>query len=157
MPHTEYPSASACMCFAWANAFIEYFGVDDWSEQLPNGNVRTWTQFSSAVEPLSTPSQDISYSFSSFSEAAEICGQSRLWGGMHFTKSIEAGQELCKNIGQRAANTMESLYNGEIPDTYLPDINDKVTVERDCYPKKNRNQKKSRSSSSSRSRSSSSD
>ena len=149
MPHSEYPSASACLCFAWANAFIEYFGVDDWSEELPDGNILYWDQFSSIVEPLSTPSSNISYAFSSFSEIATICGQSRLLGGMHFTKSVSAGQELCKNIGQRAATTMESLYNGEIPDTYLPDINDKVTIERDCYPKKNRHQKKSNSGSSS--------
>ena len=35
---------------------------------------------------------------------------------------------------------MASLYNDEIPDTYLSDVSDKVTVEQDCYRKKNRRQ-----------------
>lgn len=83
---------------------------------------------------MSTPSQDLSYSFKSVSEVAQICSQSRLCGGMHFTKSIYAGQELCKSIGERAAQTMELLLDGTKPTTFLADINDYQIVERSCYP-----------------------
>merc|ERR1712238_133250 len=43
---------------------------------------------------------------------AEECGESRLWGGMHFTASVPAGVELCGGLGTLGVERVEFLRNG---------------------------------------------
>ena len=37
------------------------------------------------------------------------CGESRLWGGMHFTSAVDATDELCAGIGEAALEHMNDL------------------------------------------------
>ena len=148
MPHAEYPSGSSCVCKAWANAHINLLEIDE----FPVTQTLTYSALSSDYEPLSTPASEVSQDFNSFTDVADICGQSRLWGGMHFTKSIEAGEDLCGDIGTRVADVIRKLFNGQAPD-YVADINDHALIHRDCYPKKDFYDRDSSSSSSSRGRS----
>ena len=152
MPHSEYPSASACICQAWADVAIEYFESDDILDIIDGPLTVSIDALSSSVEPLSTPANDLLLEYYSFSEASQRCAQSRLEGGLHFTQSVPDGQELCKGIGSRIVETVLSLANGDTPQ-FIVDLNDETVTERDCYPSSSRG---SRSSSRSNSRGSSS-
>ncbi|CAM9184717.1 unnamed protein product, partial [Laminaria digitata] len=65
MPHSEFPSASACLCQAFTEQVALGVGADDISPSLELGP----------------------FSFSSWSEVSHVCGDSRVWGGMHFEVS----------------------------------------------------------------------
>ena len=88
MPHSEYPSGSACVCEALAEYFKTYYGFDNVFE--PNGPQiplsLQFPAFSSTKEPQTTPGEDVTLQFFSWSEISERCGESRLNGGMHFTE-----------------------------------------------------------------------
>jgi len=34
-------------------------------------------------------------------ELAKVCGESRLWGGMHFSSSVPDSYELCDGVGTK--------------------------------------------------------
>ena len=133
MPHSEYPSASACICQAWADMSSEYFGSDNILNISGEPVIVSINAFSSSIEPLSTPENDLLLEYYSFSQISQRCGESRLEGGLHFTLSVPHGQELCKNIGKRAVQTVSSLVNGDTPQ-FVVNFNDKNVIERDCYP-----------------------
>ena len=48
----------------------------------------------------------------SLTELSDTCGQSRLWGGMHFTASIAGSHQLCDGIGQSGYQYVVGLLNG---------------------------------------------
>ena len=154
MPHSEYPSGSACICTSWANAMIEVFGMDNVTTVLPNGLQVSFAAFSSEKEPLSTPSNNITIHYDSFSAVAHRCAQTRLEAGLHFTASVPDAIQLCQNIGTKVAKSMRSLANGVRPD-YIVDIQDFSLNTRDCYPKKSKTDTKTKSKSNSNSHSSS--
>jgi hypothetical protein len=54
----------------------------------------------SEIEKGTTPKQDVTLEWPSFSEAAEQAGMSRLYGGIHFMKGNADGQKLGENIGK---------------------------------------------------------
>ena len=43
---------------------------------------------SSKTEPGITPANNITFVFNKWSEVQDACGQSRLHGGMHFTRGV---------------------------------------------------------------------
>jgi hypothetical protein len=105
--HSEYPSGSSAFCSAHAEASRRYFGSDDlgWSVDAPAG--------SSRIEPGVTPSQDITLGpWATWSEFEEQCGLSRLWGGVHFMASVEAGWQLGKKVGALAHTFVQSHIDG---------------------------------------------
>jgi len=57
---------------------------------------------SSTVEPGTTPKQEITLEWPTFSDASEQAGISRLYGGIHFTKGNQDGQKLGEEIGKCA-------------------------------------------------------
>ncbi|CAN0141131.1 unnamed protein product, partial [Discosporangium mesarthrocarpum] len=92
MPHSEYPSASSCFCQVFAEVLQHSSGEDDISPPL---QFTAATKGSLRSEPGITPATDVVFTYKKWSEIAEMCGQSRLWGGMHFEESVPAGAELC--------------------------------------------------------------
>lgn len=52
----------------------------------------------SYTEPGVTPAADVTITFDKWSTLALECGQSRLYGGMHFAEAVNAGHELCTNF-----------------------------------------------------------
>jgi hypothetical protein len=52
------------------------------------------------------------YTFSNVWEYAHECGQSRLWGGIHFEAAIPAGEELCAGLGAQSYDLLTVLENG---------------------------------------------
>jgi len=101
MPHSEYPSGSACICQTIGDFTVNALGVlfgdkDDvqpidhsLSLRLPDG-----------LQLL----PDLSYP--NYASAVESCGLSRLNAGLHFTASVPAGWNLCEGIGDGAVTGM---------------------------------------------------
>ena len=68
----------------------------DWSVAYPAGTSR--------IEPGVTPAQDMTLTFARPGRISlETCGQSRLWGGVHFPASaVEASAAYCSVFGDMA-------------------------------------------------------
>lgn len=104
--HPEYPSASASFCAAHAQAARRFLGSDNLGWQIPVA------QGESRIEPGVSPSTNIVLDFPTWTDFAEDCGLSRLWGGVHFYASIPAGQEIGHEIGDLAFEFVDNLING---------------------------------------------
>lgn len=94
-PHPEYPAAHAFLTQAFMQTmtgiFGENFSFTDNTHGTKFGGPRT---------------------FSSFNAAAEECGLSRSYGGIHRPPSIEAGLQLGKQIGQ-GVNELQLVPQGK--------------------------------------------
>ena len=84
MPHSEYPSGSGCICLAVAQFIDEFL-----SDQYGDSSIETTWDFE-ALGPVT---------FTDMKELADVCGESRLWGGMHFTPSVPDSYTLCDGVG----------------------------------------------------------
>lgn len=93
-PFPEHVSGHSTFSGAAATILQCYTGSDDF------GGCTEIEKGSSSVEKETTPKQDITLEWSTFSEAAEQAGMSRLYGGIHFMLSHQSGQKLGKEIGQ---------------------------------------------------------
>ena len=103
MPHSEYPSGSACICKAYAEF------IDAWSTARDGSLVSGFTTgpegFNANCDntlPMSTqvgcgPGPYITAA--SMDEVYALCANSRVWGGMHFSASISAAEEACTGLG----------------------------------------------------------
>jgi hypothetical protein len=106
--HPEYPSGSACFCAAHGQASRRYLGSDafGWAVNVPAG--------SSVVEPGVTPATDITLGpWNTFTEFEEVCGLSRVYGGVHFPPSLSASQEMCRPIGDLAFEFVDRKIRGQ--------------------------------------------
>jgi len=114
MPHAEYPSGSAAICRAVADYIQLYIeNILEW-ENLPT----TWVMMAGgaphrfpAMEGY--PKMDHEVTYDTLDEMAEMCSYSRLLGGMHFTASIQAGEDLAEGIGASAWKAVQTLLNGD--------------------------------------------
>ncbi|MCY3833336.1 MAG: SH3 domain-containing protein [Chloroflexi bacterium] len=107
--HPEYPSGSTCGCYAHAQALRRFTGTDrlDWSVSYPAGTSR--------IEPGLTPARDTTLTFETWTDFASDCGQSRLWGGVHFAKAVEASAAYCSVFGDMAYDYYLTLMDGSAP------------------------------------------
>lgn len=119
MPHSEYPSASSCLCKTYGDftdAFTsEYYGGSlenlRWGDQEEDG-------FTVACDPSQTPRPAVSrgcgegFVVPDMSTLDAECGNSRLWAGLHFTKAVPAGQDLCVGLGDMALELEKKIRNG---------------------------------------------
>ena len=114
MPHSEYPSGSASLCTVYADFTDlytkEYFGGST-LELSPVGGEGGMALGCSGDEPFRFGC-GASYHVSTMTELVEMCAESRLWGGMHFTKSIEAGKEIMSGVGALGLDYVKTLKNG---------------------------------------------
>jgi len=113
MPHSEYLSGSACLC----HAVMEF--TDDWLQNnlgMNSSVAVTLPEFppgSSKVEPGMVPSETVSVVYPNMKKLRNACGNSRLHGGMHFGASVVNAYDLCKGVGNGAADKAKSLW-GEL-------------------------------------------
>lgn len=87
MPHAEYPSGSACICFGVAE-FIDEFLWDTYGDASIS---TTWKGVFSEIDE---------HTFADMTDLKNVCGESRLWGGMHFGASVSKGYDLCEGVGK---------------------------------------------------------
>jgi len=114
MPHAEYPSGSSAICRATADyAQLYVTNILGW-ENL----VTTWAMEAGGAPskfPVikGYPKMDHEVTFESLDDLANMCSLSRLLGGMHFSASTQAGEDLVEGIGERAWETVLSLLNDD--------------------------------------------
>jgi len=102
MPHPEHPSGSSCLCSSYTeftNAYTtEKYGsiIEDISTTRPGGFVLQWDNFA---------------------KLHEECGESRLWGGLHYPQAIPDGEQICAGLGTLALNHIIAMENGETYET----------------------------------------
>ncbi|CAN0096425.1 unnamed protein product [Ectocarpus sp. 4 AP-2014] len=103
MPHSEYPSASACLCEGFARQVENFLGDDKIEPAL---------QFPPGPPPAGL---NASLEFASSSEISQVCGDSRVWGGMHFAGAVLAGAELCggEDMAKSIHDSFERLKAGD--------------------------------------------
>lgn len=148
MPHSEYPSGSACICQSMAQytdrwmdlTHGELLGKSRFNAHNPGQSIAVpiatdqtgrgppFLQGSSSTEKYVTPKKDITLIASSLTELRDQCGQSRLDGGMHFTRSVTDAYILCDGIGTIGATySLELLGRGGWKDTIeVPTPDDSV-------------------------------
>lgn len=115
MPHSEFPSGSACFCQVWASVMSLWFGGDDITIGGVQGSLSlVLPENGSIVEP-GLPNGNIVLNYDRFSEISEDCGQSRLDGGMHFTASVPDGASLCAPLAEKVFISIRDLVSGERP------------------------------------------
>mmetsp|Transcript_27820 Transcript_27820/g.47290 ORF Transcript_27820/g.47290 Transcript_27820/m.47290 type:complete len:563 (+) Transcript_27820:224-1912(+) len=101
MPHSEYPSGSACLFQTLEDYIVSYMngmGLDPTFPVL----FMPFPAGSSKVE-TGVPAQTITLAYPSIEAMATAGGQSRLKSGVHFEASVPAAKELCLGIGSIAA------------------------------------------------------
>lgn len=114
MPHSEFPSASACLCSALVeHALIVSGGRDNLTHTftIPEG--------SSSVYPGRVPGRSVTLTISSLSEWSRLCGESRLWAGVHFEPAVSAGRSLCVGVGRRAHDVVQGMLKGKANENWL--------------------------------------
>jgi hypothetical protein len=106
MPHSEYPSGSGCICLA-ISQYIDTFLEAEYGD--------------TSIETTWMFEESGSKTFASMKELQEVCGESRLMGGMHFTASVPDSYELCDGVGPLAYTRLMKGLIGEGSYTELMD------------------------------------
>ena len=100
----SYPSAHGTACAAAMTAFADVFG-DDYAFTMRNPSVDIAGPFSGKIE-MNPPTR----SFDHFSDAANQCGLSRLYLGIHFrydsVEGVNLGQKIGKNVVENLLTKM---------------------------------------------------
>jgi hypothetical protein len=107
--HPEYPSGTSAICAAHAQASRRFTGTDslELSVKIPRGG--------SVVEPGVTPRTDIVLGpWHTWTQWAQECALSRLWGGVHFSAARTAGAALGTRIGDRAYTFVDRHIRGAV-------------------------------------------
>ena len=119
--HQEYPSGTAAFCATDATVWRLYSGTDEIGQyinqegEIVGGYEGVRPAGSSIHERGLTPATDLTIGFESWSEYAQTCGESRVWGGVHFLPSIAVVEEVGDAVGTAAFKYWESLMLGEEP------------------------------------------
>lgn len=108
----------SCLCRAFSNGIIYLFGEDNVIPTIQGPLAVEWPAGSSRLE-ANKPDNDLLLAYSSWTEIADVCGRSRLDGGMHFTAAVAAGDDLCGDIGPKVAQYFEDLVGGVVPSNAL--------------------------------------
>ncbi|GAA4733300.1 vanadium-dependent haloperoxidase [Phytohabitans rumicis] len=108
--HPEYPSGSTTLCSAEAQAARHFLGDDvlGWRYPIPAG----WT----AVEAGITPASALELHWPTWTDFVQDCAISRVWGGVHFKKTIERSIEFGEQFGDRAYRFAQRYINGDVED-----------------------------------------
>lgn len=106
-PHSEFPSGSAALCFAAMEHIQEY--VKQVKGSVPDIKIR----YPANTFPFNQ--QDVTVAYEDPQKAARGCAESRLWAGVHFRPSVEAGAKIGRGIGRIVLNHVLMLGRGKVP------------------------------------------
>lgn len=97
MPHAEFPSGSSCLCTTYYE-YTDAYTTDVYNETLSD---ISWTNRETGN----------TYVLADLEALRDVCGESRLWGGMHYTAAIDAGSQVCSGLGVLALDYVTTLRN----------------------------------------------
>lgn len=104
-PFPEHVSGHSSFSAAAAEVLCGFTGSDAY------GGSYTKPARSMAIEP-GLPSQDLTLSWATFSDAAAQAGLSRIYGGIHFDNANVAGQALGRQVGAAVLAKARMLWEG---------------------------------------------
>jgi hypothetical protein len=117
MAHSEYPSGSACMCAAFAEANRQWYGSDNMF-----GYSFLAVAKSSGIEPGVVPAVNTTLGpFATFTQYANLCGESRRYGGVHFQQSVVDSLANCPSVSKAAADLWRQYLAGTVTTPVSPD------------------------------------
>jgi hypothetical protein len=104
--HPEYPSGSTTLCSAEAQATRRFFNDDvlEFSFFVPAGGT--------LVEPHLSPASPVQLHYATWADFVQECAISRVWGGVHFTKTIERSVDFGVQFGDRAYEFVQRYIRG---------------------------------------------
>jgi Domain of unknown function (DUF6851)/VCPO second helical-bundle domain len=105
-PFAEYVSGHSAFSAASAEILASFTGSD-----LLGSSV-TFTPGSSTIESGITPTQPVTLSWATFSEAADEAGLSRRLGGIHFQSGDLASRALGRRVGQVVWSKSSRFFEG---------------------------------------------
>ncbi|MBK9983968.1 MAG: phosphoesterase [Saprospiraceae bacterium] len=104
-PFPEHVSFISTCSYAGATILKQFTGSDVF------GGCTIIDKGSSTIEPVITPSMEITLDWLTYTFAAEQAGKSRLYGGVHFNRSIEFSQKLGQSVGISAWEKASFYFN----------------------------------------------
>ncbi|WP_210581223.1 DUF6851 domain-containing protein [Streptomyces sp. GESEQ-4] len=106
--HPEYPSGSTSICAAGSQTARRFFGSDDldWTIDFPAGSM--------LVEPGAAPAKDLKIFLPTFTELDKACARSRVWGGVHFGKTVERSLDFGRKFGDMAHEFVQRQVKGDV-------------------------------------------
>lgn len=116
-PFPEFTSGHSAFSAAAAQILQDMTGSD--AIVLTDGSTGLSVKFSpgsSRFEPGVTPAEETTLAWSTFSEAADEAGISRLYGGIHFTEGDIFGRELGAAVGSEVFDEVSFFMNGAVPE-----------------------------------------
>lgn len=123
-PFAEYVSGHSTFSAASAEILRRFTGSDafGFSTTIPAGSAR--------FEPGVTPASDVTFSFATFSEAADQAGMSRLYGGIHFEDGDLDGRALGRQVGGAVWDRTQAFLQAGVaaPPTLTATPNDLLTI-----------------------------
>lgn len=105
-PFAEYVSGHSTFSAAAAEILQRFTGSDAF------GGSATVEAGESALEPGVTPTNDVTLSWDTFSEAADESGISRIYGGIHFRDGDLNGRALGRQVGDSVWNRAQFFIEG---------------------------------------------
>ncbi len=112
-PFAEYTSGHSAFSAAGAQVLRAFTGSDSFEASI------TYESGTSLFEPGVTPVEPVTLSWTTFSEAADEAGLSRIYGGIHFDDGDINGRTLGREAGQQVwSRALEFVFSaaGEVPD-----------------------------------------
>ncbi|MFJ4832089.1 vanadium-dependent haloperoxidase [Streptomyces sp. NPDC088747] len=108
--HPDYPSGSTILISSQAQASRRFLGDDvlNWKSTLPAGSTRT--------EPGLTPAADTELRWDTWTDFEQDCARSRVWGGVHFTATVDTSIEFGAQFGDLAHDFLQRHINGDVQD-----------------------------------------
>ena len=107
-PFAEYTSGHSGFSAAGAEVLRLFTGSDAFGESV------TFTPGSSVFEPGVTPSNPVTLSWTTFTEASDEAGISRRYGGIHFLEGDIKARVLGRNVGAASFNRAQFFINGGV-------------------------------------------
>lgn len=104
-PFPEYVSGHSAFSTAAATILRCFTGRDDFDGCFH------FKKGSSSIEPGTTPKNDITLDWPTFTLAAQQAGMSRMYGGIHFMQANQGGQQLGLEVGQLAWERAKLFFN----------------------------------------------
>src|SRR5215469_1809142 len=108
-PFPEFISGHSAFSVAGATVLRLFTGSDEFGDSV------TFPVGSSKIEPGLTPSQPLTLSWQTFTDAADQAGISRRYGGIHFKAGDLTGRAAGRITGYKAYIKAEKLWNGRNP------------------------------------------
>jgi hypothetical protein len=105
-PFPEYFSGHSVFSAAGAEILKSFTGSDAFGDSV------TIKARSSVGEPGVVPTNDVTLSWPTFSDAADAAGMSRRYGGIHFAQGDLTGRSLGRQIGAAVWAKAKTYFDG---------------------------------------------